>query len=59
MAMELFIEERIGAQGGAFYIRSPFDLSGLDVPSLGPYRDRRSATRASEQIVAAVTGASA
>ena len=54
--MELLIEEAGGFDSGSFYIACPFDLSELDVPALGPYPDRRSATRASVEIVQAVTG---
>jgi hypothetical protein len=57
--MELSIAEVDGAGSHGFYIQCPFDLTLLDVPTLGPYPDRPSATRASRQILAAVTGNSA
>jgi hypothetical protein len=57
--MELNIAEVDRAGSHRFYIQCPFDLSSLDVPALGPYPDRLSATRASQQILEAVTGTSA
>jgi hypothetical protein len=57
--MELSIAEVDGAGSHGFYIQCPFDLTLLDVPTLGPYPDRPSATRASRQILEAVTGNSA
>jgi hypothetical protein len=56
VTMELSIAEVHGAGRYGFYIQCPFDLSSLDVPTLGPYPDRRTAARASRQIVEAVSG---
>lgn len=48
----------IQQEGTAFFVVCPYDLDGLEVPSLGPYPTRELASRAQDHILITVTGSS-